>query len=583
MLKHLYFLALALLLCTSGRAQNIHSEQRSFRDAYVATERLPDGRQLHLLDRESVNEQRASTLILLSEIGDTLWTFRTDEAEFSRISLTGLILETDNTVLVYGWQDGCDYYRGLLLRIDLRDGRLLRSSLERFDLYIRDPNAGVLLSSGNILLVSSNQYLVLRRDFSELLSWDSRFSGCNFATSLLPGGADNFAITTGEDDGCGRRTYQLRIDESMEEPTMAVVGQLYEDAPFADYATLGEATYTYAGGQLLKLNQRLDVVATSPQSPSLLVGEFLTAGDDFIGVALEETAGRRSIIRFETASLLPRDTTSVPALPGLVWQDFLWANDSFRLFGYYDDPETEGFRRAFPSGTSGVQLTLAPGTAFRFPNLDAELSLFIGLATTRPVIGSCNGPGCDGDAYHAAYDSLRLTVTNLGTETINGFYLQNREWLDCQCSFCDEVTTFRQRFDGLNLAPGERTELTVNPIYIPFQIGRSQLCLWLTSLNDAVDVDWENNIICLDRLSATEIAPRLSAIRVMPNRAAGTLTLSADQAGPFSVTLFDLQGRRVATASGLSAATIPMPSQRGVYLARLNDERGGSRTVKVAW
>jgi len=403
--------------------------------------------------------------------------------------------------------------------------------------------------------------------------------------SLLPGSDLDFAITVeGWNTDCARQTYRLRLDTTMTEPTIAVVGQLYEDAPFYNYVTTAGATYTYAGGQLLKLNNRLEVVATSPRdSLSGAVGDFLEAGGGYVLVALLAEDGSRTVVRFDTTTLLPVDSTIVTAPIALEWRDLLWADDSLHLFGVYEDPQTEYTRSGLLFGSAAVTSTFPAGSAFTFPNLDAELTDLDGKANVIPVFGFCNGPGCEGEAYAVRYDSLYVTVTNRGTETIEGFYIQAREAPDCSCSFCIQYQTFRQRFDGLGLGPGESRELALDPVTVNYQIGRSQLCLWLTSLNDAVDINREDNLICLESLVSTNAPVRMPVVKLTPNHAAGELTVATDLAGTHDAILFDLTGRRLASASGSASTVLPMPALRGVYLVQVVDKLGRSQTVKVVW
>jgi hypothetical protein len=103
------------------------------------------------------------------------------------------------------------------------------------------------------------------------------------------------------------------------------------------------------------------------------------------------------------------------------------------------------------------------------------------------------------DLYRSSTDGFKVTIKNTGSQTVYqlDFNASWQKWFDrTECAFLNE--SFHQRFNNLNLAPGQSVTLRTSPFTMSNLVLSDPLpgCYWPSAPNLGIDENPENDIYC---------------------------------------------------------------------------------------
>lgn len=159
------------------------------------------------------------------------------------------------------------------------------------------------------------------------------------------------------------------------------------------------------------------------------------------------------------------------------------------------------------------------------------------------VIASGSGI-CIGDStIKFIAQNVKVKISNLGNSQIDQLIVIPDHQF---CSYyCWHTPLYRTEFHGLNIEPGEISELFIGDVQIELDANENlnELCLSVILPDNHTDIDKENNRFCVEKITQSIIPSADDLISFFPNPAFDKIYFENLSKENFTAVVFDVQGR----------------------------------------
>ncbi len=339
-------------------------------------------------------------------------------------------------------------------------------------------------------------------------------------------------------------------------------------------------------GIICKIDSLFNIIATSQSKQGILQLTDFQISTDTIYCSAYDTANQFAIFKIDTSFI---DTASIKTnYKYILPQKIAENNNSLYLLSSENN---------FSSRNPNANLLSVEKSS-------AQINLKSDAGVIQTVVDSGYISGYNTGApnyinYLTYYYRIKVTVKNLGADTLHQFYVNHKPYNPTNCAM---NYYYNQLFNGYNLIPGQSVTITtpfisaqaMNPVFgnistTNYTVTIDNPCFWTSAPNNKNDAKHLNDSYCIP-LSYEAILLDIQQyklaknVKVIPNPFNENFNVNSDEIEILSIEVYSIDGKLIKKLTQLSALTISVnlsEIENGFYLLKVLLKDGQYQIIKT--